>query len=437
MRDSLRRINKVTGPILLTMAILGATSEMRADDGRPNRGPSLRLSDSHERATVQAVSYQMTEDKLSATQLEVPASFLPKRSGATDPPRLKTAQIDAGRALSPIDVDPGTIPFPDVPDPGGACQACEVSGSCNVIDAGTPNASCDSCVGNGLPCDCPYRPSHEGWFENTCVFLAGDGWKNIFDDDDNNNFGFRTGFNMGFDLPGDRAMRGQVGLSYGAYDFHGREALLSKDNSVEQQIFGTAGIYKRSSVAYDDRIAWGVVCDVMASESAGERTDPLRLAQLRTYLGYALSERNEVGTWMAFRLTKDYAARQRVTVNVTDQVNLFWHRVWELGGDTTVYVGWADDPGDVVVGLSGRVPLNERSALFGNVHYIIPSTTSGDIHATLGTDDMFSQEAWNVTFGIVFYRGGKAVSPNVSGVFGLPLLPVADNGSFSFQADML
>ena len=201
-------------------------------------------------------------------------------------------------------------------------------------------------------------------------------------------------------------------------------------------MFATGGVYKRSDVLADDPLAWGAVYDLLVADDAGERADSLRLGQLRSYVGFAVTECDEIGVWSAFRLMRDYATQQRVMVNVTDQANLFWHRTWSQGADTWAYAGWADDPGSVVVGLRGETPLSSRVALTGNFHYIIPSTRGGDVHPMLPVDDCFNQEAWNVSFGVVIYRCGKAIAPNVSGFRGLPLLPVADNGSFSYQANM-
>ncbi len=368
-------------------------------------------------------SFRISDQQLTSAYPRTPGALLHELQDAT----LPTSPADLGpqpgtlRTLPPIESEPIVLGPPDTGKPEGqaACGTCRTCGACAVA------------------CECRHRPDHEGLFQNSQVFLAGDGWKNIFDDDDNNNFGFRSGFNTGIDLPGSRAVRGQIGLSYGAYDFGGREELLSRDDPIEQQIFATAGLYKRSEVACGDRLAWGAVYDMLLADEAGERADSLRLAQLRSYVGYAVTERDEFGVWSAFRLMRDFAPAQRVMVQPTDQANLFWHHSWQLGGDTTTYVGWADDPGSVVVGLDGRVPLNQHAALFGRVHYILPSTRRGDVHPTLGIDDVFTQEAWNISFGIMLYRGAKAVSPNVSGVFGLPLLPVADNGTFSYQSSNL
>ena len=339
---------------------------------------------------------------------------------------------DPGPITGPPRVPPDLPEIPSqVPDVPSRSPALNPPPLAAARDVG--QVACESRMVACQPCEaaCP-----EGWLANSLVFISGDGWKNIFDDDDNNNFGFRAGFNLGIDLPGDHAVRGQAGMSYGAYDFHGREELLSRDDPIEQQIFATAGIFKRSDVAAGDALAWGAVYDLLVADEAGERADSLRLGQVRSYVGWAISERDELGVWAALRIMNDHATRQNVRVNSTDQANLFWHHNWSSGGDTMAYVGWADDPGSVVIGLHGQVPLNNRTALFGSVHYIVPSTTGGDIHPTLGVDDVFSQEAWNVSFGIMFFTRPKAAATTVSGRQGIPLLPVADNGSFSYQAGM-
>ena len=112
-------------------------------------------------------------------------------------------------------------------------------------------------------------------------------------------------------------------------------------------------------------------------------------------------------------------------VRAQDQVNGFWHHNWAFGGDTTFYTGWADDPGTWTFGGFGQVPLNDNVALFGSTNYVI----SGESNSILGQ----IHETWNVSIGLVYYFGGKASNPSVSGYQGLPLLPVADNGTFAIQ----
>jgi len=283
--------------------------------------------------------------------------------------------------------------------------------------------ACDSCC-----CD----PAG-GWRDNMSLFFAADGWKNKGDDSDNNNFGFRPGLNTSFAL-GDRPVRGQVGLSLGIYDFFGREGRLPRN--TETQCFITAGLYRRSNVACGERVSWAAVWDQMLSNNWGEDADNISLSQVRLLGAYALNESNELGVWASIHTSRDLAARLGnpgpTRVRAMNQVNLFWHHNWARGADTTAYIGIAENPGDIVLGLSGHSPLNSRTALFGNVHYIIPSTTGGDTIPN-GIGNSYAEETWNVSFGLVFYFGPKAVSRTVSGNASVPLLPVADNGTFAVK----
>lgn len=295
-----------------------------------------------------------------------------------------------------------------------------------IDNPGPCGTCCNDCYTSGCGCGCVGT-----WHDNTSVFFAGDGWNTIADDDDNNNFGLRIGFNSGFAL-GDSALRGQFGASYGAYDFHGREGtdVANEEASIEEQVFLTGGVYKRSDVCCGDYLSYGLVYDVMLTDNTGERTDSIGIGQVRGLVGYALNEASEVGVWAAFRAGNDTVAG--VPYRAMDQINFFWHYNWIYGADTMAYLGWSDDPGMMVFALNGQAPLSSSTALFGNVVYNLPSTGGGDTRG--GVNDAFNQETWNVTFGLVYYFGGKAVSRNVSGNAGLPLLPVADNGTFMLQA---
>ena len=107
-----------------------------------------------------------------------------------------------------------------------------------------------------------------------------------------------------------------------------------------------------------------------------------------------------------------------------NQTNLYWKYNWAFGADTMLYVGAMDnaDVGDWVFGFSGRAPLSHSASLYGGFNYVAPPLPTGP------AGDAF--DGWNVNFGVVFFLGGNAVSPDVTGNWGLPLLPVANNGSF-------
>jgi hypothetical protein len=283
----------------------------------------------------------------------------------------------------------------------------------------------------------PSACGYGSWWDNTSAFFAADSWRTRADDDYPGNFGFRTGFNSGIGW-WDSPVRLQLGGSYAGYDLDGRDGDPGADPfsnaSVEQQLVLTFGAYKRSAVDLDDPWAWATVVDLLYDSQFGEEAQEIFVRQARGYLGYALDEANEIGTSFAFQLNwARYISsdRGRTRVRGLDQVNLFWHHNWDFGGDTWLTVGGAEEPGEWVLGLTGQAPLSPAVALFGGFTYVIPSAPAGD---PIFVGQNYSEAYWNVSFGVVWYFGCKAANETVSGYAGLPLLPVADNGSFLIKA---
>lgn len=278
------------------------------------------------------------------------------------------------------------------------------------------------------------------WRDNTVVWFGGDAYKSLGDTGRpnfnpnpfalGNSFGLVTGFNTGFAL-GDSRVRAQLGGSYGVYDFKGRTTTFPvSDDSLEQQTFVTAGFYKRGDVCCGDRISWGAVYDWMGAHQWGWAGNELYLGQVRLLGGYAINECNEIGVWGTFQAQDDSVALNfPPTVNSTDvraknQLNTYWRHNWAFGGNTNAYVGVLDsaDNGSWLFGLLGDAPLSNNVSLYGNFTYVAAGSATGLVGA--------SEEQWNVGAGLQFFLGGKAVSPTVTGNAGLPLLPVANNGSF-------
>jgi hypothetical protein len=299
-----------------------------------------------------------------------------------------------------------TLAAKDVPTQdnysAGDCESCGCNDACG----------CD-CIGN--------------WWDNTVIFVAGDAWKGLGEVPAGgwgNNFGVRSGFNTGFAL-GESNLCGQIGGSVGLYDFRGRSIGDGNDAELETQLFLTTGVYKRSEICNGDAWSYGVVWDVMNDNNYGVGGGELTLSQFRAQLGYAINECNEIGVWTAFRATDtnwDLLPGASVGVRPVNQGNLFWHHNWQFGGDTTIYAGVADGFSDATFGLLGNAPLSQSVALFGHFNYYAPSAPAGPAGA--------SEEFWNVTFGLAWYPGAKAVNHTVSGWKGLPLLDVANNGTF-------
>jgi len=287
----------------------------------------------------------------------------------------------------------------------------------------------DECVGN--------------WRDNTEVWIGGDAYKSIGDMGiagfaptpytNGNSFGAVTGFNTGLAL-GDSRVRAQVGASYGAYDFKGRNLGQApfgiKGDSLEQQVYVTFGLYKRSDVCCDERLSWGVVYDYFSGHQWGWAANEVSLGQFRGIAGYAINECNELGVWGTMNTNDDSVAltfpigAANTTVRAMNQMNAYWRHNWAFGGNSMMYIG-AFDQADVAswqLGMLNTAPLGHSVSLYGNFNYVVPGAATGIFGA--------AEEQWNASVGLVYYLGGKAVSSTVSGNQGLALLPVANNGSF-------
>ena len=300
---------------------------------------------------------------------------------------------------------------------GAAC------GGDSIQRCGKGCNGCDDCIGD--------------WRDNTVFWFGGDAFKSFGDIATpaapdplalHSNFGLVTGMNTGFGL-GDSRVRGQAGASYGAYDLKGRSTTggLSSDDSLEQQVFVTVGLYKRSDVCDGDNLSWAVAWDEFVGHQWGWQTNELHLSQVRYLAGVAVNDWNEIGFWGTFQTTDDEIALTpggATRVHAMNQFNSYLRHNWEFGATTMAYVGVLDnaDIGDWVFGLLGESPMSNRAALYGNFTYVTPSSATGLVGA--------AEDTWNVSAGLVLYVGGKAVQPDVSGRQGLPLLPVANNGSF-------
>ncbi|MBM4003061.1 MAG: hypothetical protein FJ295_07190 [Planctomycetes bacterium] len=312
---------------------------------------------------------------------------------------------------------------------------------------------CSDCNRSGSPCgstnywhDCQgavrYGSSNvcDTWlgdlWDNTEGFLFVDSFKNIGDATGtlgslDNSLGARMGFNSGFRL-GESSIRGQFGLGYGGYDWKGRFNLggIVPASPWEKQFFVTAGVYQRSDICSDVPISWGIVFDELVTDQWGFLAQDFTMGQFRGQIGYAINECHEIGiraSWGAQpgnALTFLTPGNPGTTAKPMDQCTGFWHKHWDWGADTNLFLGFVNraDVGDWLFGFDVRAPLSESTAFFGGLTYVAPSAASGNAGVL--------QETWNLSLGLVFSFGGKAATENVSGYAGLPLIPVADNGSF-------
>ncbi len=276
------------------------------------------------------------------------------------------------------------------------------------------------------------------WRENTLVWFGGEAYKSLGDFTPPAAFvagymdsaGFVGGFNTGFQLIEDSPIRGQVGASYGVYDLKGRDTV--SQSSSEQQTFITLGVSKRSDVLHGDQLSWGLVYDQFWAHQWGLIAGELYVGQVRGLVGWAVDDYNEFGVWGAFRTTGDNSVSPDVgvltapiqPVRAMNQYNVFWRRYYDFGGQTMIWLG-GNDPADVgswLVGALGQAPLNDYVSLYGNFTFSLPGSATGVVGS--------NEEMWAFGVGLSYSFGGKADNRSVSGRQGLPLMPVANNGSF-------
>lgn len=336
---------------------------------------------------------------------------------------------------------------------GGAASADDASLASSIEGAATSDMSLEEALRTDsgsfelcshdsplAPCSHSCEPCLGNFLDNTVIFAGADTYKSIGDRLTNINggtgsltgsFGGVTGFNTGFAL-GDSDLRGQIGGSYGVYDLRGRIRLVPEDTTVEEQGFVTAGVYKRGDMTNQtDRLSYGAVVDAFMSNNWGINANTVEMGQFRGIMGYALSERFEVGGFGAASLWHDQAAitiagapSVRSRVRAANQLNAYLRGNTASGGSLMGYVGGFDraDIQSWQFGATGEAPLSRWFSLYGNANYAVPGASAGPNGS--------GEEQFAMQFGLAYYFGGKAASPSVTGQQGLPLLDVANNGSF-------
>jgi hypothetical protein len=301
-----------------------------------------------------------------------------------------------------------------LPCPGAACG----DGACS-------NLGCDPCPNYGIV----------GSF-------GVDSFKGVSDGDYQSNFGAVTGLNAALPVPALRnyGIGWQLGLSYGVYDFDGRDSSYAHQDQCQEQIFVTTGFFHKAEG--DHRLSFGLVYDWMINNNWGEYATAPTLGQWRGQIEYALSGCNAFGVWGCLR---DLRSHQRtydaygfpifVETRGVDQVNFFWHHkfdagVFDAGTDSWLWVGFPDKGslsgdgslGNWMIGARVEVPLSERLALYANGSYFHPTAAAG-AEASISS-------GFDVSMGITWYFGRNACSHSINGACGTPYMPVANNSTF-------
>ncbi|HEX4150017.1 MAG TPA: DUF6666 family protein [Pirellulales bacterium] len=278
-------------------------------------------------------------------------------------------------------------------------------------------------------------------------------WRDFGNGDSSNNNGVAEGLNLGVPLPylSEWGFGAQLGFSYGDYNFSGRRNDAANNNEVEQQWFVTGGFYRRADA--DRRVSMGCVFDLMMNDNFGVFNAPPTMGQFRFQLGYAIGYFNEIGVWGTVEALSDtvqLSANHQSALNPAylsgtfmpvSMLNLYLKHKFGLGGaEGTLWVGVPKqsvltDPG-IIPGVAGgfgsnfgiltlgsslNVPLTDSLAFNANMTYLQPDVNTGFTQ---------TKDTWNISVGLAFYPGRAARSSTIAGRSSMPLMPVANNGTF-------
>ncbi|MBS0209587.1 MAG: hypothetical protein JSS27_11610 [Planctomycetes bacterium] len=339
-------------------------------------------------------------------------------------------------------------------------MGCGVRGRCNQCFG----AGCGQCCGSSVPGLAnrfpglfSHNPPTADPCPKICMYAQSgyDMWRGPSEGSATGNQGGNTGLNVGIPLLAEHGIAGQVGATYGLYNWSGSPTAAggpppsTTNQQIQQQLFVTYGFFRRADTCRP--IAWGVVQDWMNTNNFGQFGDSFTMSQIRAQIGYNLDDRNEVGLWGTAALMGGGSSINLTSYRPVQQYNLFYHRKFARGGgDCWFYAGipetWrlsnntsgvAPFPqgttggslGSVIYGFNTLVPLNDRLAIYGNWAYMAPS---GGSSAVTSRD-----EVWNLQLGLVFYPGNAARSTTVAGRKFMPYMPIANNGTMMTDTNII
>ncbi len=263
---------------------------------------------------------------------------------------------------------------------------------------------------------------------NLQVWSGYESFRGIADGAGNNNNGGVSGFNAGAPIPllDQLGIGAQFGASSGTYDLMGRPTFES--NRWQQQYFVTAGLFRRATEC--SPWSFGLAYDWSINDNFGAFSDEPFLSQWRAQAGYALNATDEVGVWGTWIDRTDTSAGVR-TYRPVSQINLYWHHKYTcLNADTWTWIGQPSNGtrggngtyGEFVVGTNNQIAISDRLAVYINAALLKPSANAGGAgSAELG---------YQLAAGFVFYPTCGARSCSVAGRKWMPLMPVANNGTF-------
>ncbi|MDR3234624.1 MAG: hypothetical protein LBT46_13355 [Planctomycetaceae bacterium] len=248
-----------------------------------------------------------------------------------------------------------------------------------------------------------------GTLDNLQLFTSSQTFKNVLSQG-SGSFAVSEGLNWSTPV-------GAAGAATAQFGVRANQANLHDNNLGRNQIFMTAGVFKRfegkplqAGAAFDwidDRV-----------ESLSDK-HTYKFKQLRTEISMRSFRGFEYGFQGGFNMdekkTDIVVAKQAV---VQDYYLLFARYLLPSGGQVEGNVG-ATEWGDIVLGINGQAAVSSRLAVTGGVSVLSPHegrSANGNM-----------RESWSLSLGLIFYfRGG---ADNFANNENRPLFDVAGNGS--------
>lgn len=350
---------------------------------------------SHQRDVASPTFYRVSQADLFQAEPQV------RQTSHTRPYRGPTAGCPSCTAAEPTC------------EPGCAAPTCDRCGPCFECDAWIEN-DCMECRNRGCR---PYRGivcRGWCWSQDLALSIGMHTFESPADQGINGNYGFGYGLNWAMPVWHRLGLGAQIGYRGISADPVG-EPISGTPGNARQQDFLTVGFFHRPA----RRGCWqyGVVWDWLNDNYYV----PMQLSQIRGELSRSLGCCHDLGVWATSSVSDDSQLFNAVTQTwqAQDQFNIFLRTYHDRGIVTRLWGGATSD-GDGLVGGDAFVPLSSYFALRGNVQFLLPHEGQ--------TAGAFSQEAWAMSFNLVFYPAGRALQTTRSRY--APMLNVADNGSF-------
>lgn len=347
---------------------------------------------------------------------EVPMGKLHKPEELVPEPAEGSVLVDGGDNVIYDDAD-------------GGCPGCahrNYSRWGNQYVDGPRNQMCAPCN----PCDdadCCLIPCPS--VKNFMLFAGVQGFTGPPNQGFQGSFGFNEGVNWGIPIRFgmcDTGLAAQLGIRGVHANYSGSHPSFT--NATRDQIFVTGGIFRRVDCGFQ----FGAVFDYLNDNWWYQ----IQLTQIRAEASWLFPCNHELGATVMTSLnnqqftstqTNTFFAQPGVsTWQAQDMVQFFYrYRFDDCGSNIRIFGGFSGNR-DGLFGGDLYTPLNDTWAFQADFIYLIPNQAAGTPADDIALRDRgVVNEAWNVSFGFVWYPRCKARQFN----YNRPLFNVANNGT--------